>query len=1191
MTINFTDIVSINSKCATERAVIMRNWTITDESGNTTVCNQRITIEAFDIFSVEFPSDWDDFDQPAFNCMDVAENPSLTDVENTGRPMIDGNEILVNEMPFCDVSIGYEDYILDACGGSYEIMRVWAVSSACMPYIPGVNPRIHYQRVMVWDMDAPEFTDMDDVTISTRPNACAGDWIIEAPSFEEDCSGINWYISVSAGFITVDPISGLAVLRDVPAGTHTIRYIAHDECGYYATAEIQLHVIDDVVPIAICDQRTRVSLGHDGIALVHVSAWDDGSYDNCGILDITARRKVDSIACGNTGDWEESLMFCCEDADINGIGVVEVEVRVRDEAGNENFCWVNVEVEDKLRPQLTCPADVTVNCAFDLDLDNLEVFGRIAQPQIGEDIRVLVIDPVDLSVPAQIPVQTITDGFVVDNCGIESITETNVFTLNPQCGNVGTDPNPLFQFRAIQRRFAVVDQFGNSANCQQDIYILENTVPFDGDDIVWPRDITLMECGSSSDDFAPANLGQFGVVERDRQPSWSTISCSKPAVSYQDQVFTLVDSACFKILRSWKVIDWCNHNPNTGQGEWTHVQVIYIQDTQAPVCNNCVDQVFVDESSTDCTGFAELVIDVSDCTPTDMLVATWEIDAFRTGTFDISGSGLDASGNYPFGTHTIRWTVYDLCSNTAVFEYDFEVVDGKLPTPVCLHGITTVIMPVSGCVELNAELYDAGSFDNCTASEDLIFSWSSDPEDTEREFCCEDLGTNVVEIWVTDEAGNQDFCITYIQIQDPENNCDPQSIAGNLTNEYGEEVEEATVELEAAVSGDLESFLTGNNGYFLFNNLTQGEDYTVTPHLDKDPLNGVTTYDIALIQRHILGIQYLESPYKLIAADVRPDGVINVLDIADLRSLILGKTSNFAQNTSWRFVSTDQQFAPGLIQPPANIEEDRVYEDFNASVRGADFVGVKIGDVNGSAQPNSLSPSIERRTGEVIALQIEEGMYRTGEQISVEINAANFHEIVGYQFTFEFDNSRLDFAGFESGVLEVTDNNFGFQMSSEGVITTSWNSMKAENASEDDVLFVLNFTVRSDIRATDAFRLSNRITKTEAYRMGGEILDMDLRFTRDGQIVERDVFALYQNQPNPFNGQTIIGFVLPADMEAEMSIFDVTGRLIYVISGEYAAGYNEIRLLENDLPASGVYYYQLEAEGYSATKRMVLTGN
>jgi len=290
-------------------------------------------------------------------------------------------------------------------------------------------------------------------------------------------------------------------------------------------------------------------------------------------------------------------------------------------------------------------------------------------------------------------------------------------------------------------------------------------------------------------------------------------------------------------------------------------------------------------------------------------------------------------------------------------------------------------------------------------------------------------------------------------------------------------------------------------------------------------------------------------------------------------------------------VSTAQQFAPGLIQPPVDVEENRLYEDFNSSVRDADFVGVKIGDVNASAQPNSLTPSMERRTGEVIALQIEEGMYRAGEQMSVEINAANFQEVVGYQFTFEFDNSRLDFAGFESGVLEVTDKNFGFHMTSEGVITTSWNSMKAENVSEDEVLFVLNFTVRSDIRATDAFRLSDRVTKTEAYRMGGEVLDLDLIFTRDGQAITTDVFALYQNQPNPFNGQTIIGFVLPADMDAEMSIFDVTGRLIHVISGEYAAGYNEIRLLENDLPASGVYYYQLEAEGYSATKRMVLTGN
>jgi hypothetical protein len=69
-------------------------------------------------------------------------------------------------------------------------------------------------------------------------------------------------------------------------------------------------------------------------------------------------------------------------------------------------------------------------------------------------------------------------------------------------------------------------------------------------------------------------------------------------------------------------------------------------------------------------------------------------------------------------------------------------------------------------------------------------------------------------------------------------------------------------------------------------------DFTITPVKDDNPLNGVTTYDLVLMSKHILGIEPLGSPYKMIAADANKSNSITTFDIVELRKLILGIYKN-----------------------------------------------------------------------------------------------------------------------------------------------------------------------------------------------------------------------------------------------------------------------------------------------------------
>jgi hypothetical protein len=87
------------------------------------------------------------------------------------------------------------------------------------------------------------------------------------------------------------------------------------------------------------------------------------------------------------------------------------------------------------------------------------------------------------------------------------------------------------------------------------------------------------------------------------------------------------------------------------------------------------------------------------------------------------------------------------------------------------------------------------------------------------------------------------------------------------------------------------------------------------------------------------------------------------------------------------------------------------------------------------------------------------------------------------------------------------------------------------------------------------------------------------------------MFNLYQNYPNPFNPVTKIRFDLPADAEAAnviITVYDISGSVVNeLLNMPYKAGRWEIEFNATDYP-SGVYFYRLQTDKYSDTKKLVL---
>lgn len=166
--------------------------------------------------------------------------------------------------------------------------------------------------------------------------------------------------------------------------------------------------------------------------------------------------------------------------------------------------------------------------------------------------------------------------------------------------------------------------------------------------------------------------------------------------------------------------------------------------------------------------------------------------------------------------------------------------------------------------------------------------------------------------------------------------------------------------------------------------LQAGGSYEVKPlDCSHNPLNGLSTFDLVLISQHFSGVNPLDNPYKIIAADVNNDGIVSLADSIVLRNLILGIFLELPEG-NWRFVPSSYVFPdPGNpFNPPypqsvfiSNLQMPEVHN----------FVAIKVGDINGSSLLDpiecgniSLPYSI---TGRVSRDETPDCQYNTGEQL------------------------------------------------------------------------------------------------------------------------------------------------------------------------------------------------------------------
>jgi hypothetical protein len=132
-----------------------------------------------------------------------------------------------------------------------------------------------------------------------------------------------------------------------------------------------------------------------------------------------------------------------------------------------------------------------------------------------------------------------------------------------------------------------------------------------------------------------------------------------------------------------------------------------------------------------------------------------------------------------------------------------------------------------------------------------------------------------------------------------------------------------------------------------------------------------------------------------------------------------------------------------------------------------------------------------------------------------------------------------------------------------------------------------------------AFLTAAKRDKASARRTSGSIgfrcaqTDVPTAVDEENESTLPDTYRLWQNAPNPFNPETTLRFDLAQSAEVRLEIFDALGQKVKtLVAQSLPAGAHQVRWRGVDAygrqVSSGVYFYRLQADGYTRMNRMLL---
>lgn len=1122
--------------------LIVRAWVAQDSRGNISLpCYDSLWLKRAPIDSVVFPKHRTVADYCHIECnanypKDAEGHP---DPIYSGYPTLHGNPIWPTFNAYCNLAVSYEDYIILKTDCKTKILRLWRVVEW---WCSTANTKTAQQYIEIADTQGPEIVHCPyDITVSTTTSyLCQSNFLLPEIEAKDACQDSLHYEIYADGSLLTKNNGGNVTLE---LGDHDVEYRVFDKCYNSSTCRIIVTVEDKNPPVAVCQQGIVVSMSRSDSIHVYAEVFDDGSHDECHLDSFLVRRMDNGAPClYDDKTFRPYVSFCCEDVGKK----LMVVFRAKDQSGNVNDCMVEVEIQDKSAPVIKCPHDYEMPCT-QLDTVHLSRFGY---PNY------------------------------YDNCVVHM--HEYVDTALNQC-----------RLGYLQRNFVIEDNMQRRDTCFQRIHVY-NPKPFVEAQITWPRDTIIYSCGRDVD---PKTLPEDYAY-----PKFRDVECSLPGHNYVDDVFNYIQdsSLCFKVLRRWTVIDWCQQYYDSATSSykfasWTHLQLIKVANKVPPKIQEKCDTITKCLTGTNCISEHISITHsaTDDCTPDDLLRSSVKLDLYNNGlidsTYSVAGNVISWDGNLPLGVHRIIWVFEDQCGNHIVCDQIVRIYNCKIPTAYCLTGVAVNLGLIDingdGTPEQIADVWaadiDHGSYQQC--GNPVVLSFSRDSSDKFRRYNCDSLGQRKVELWVTDRiTGYQDRCISTITVQDNNKICRGNltngKVAGLVSTPDGRPIPATVISLDDPIT---HSDKISSSSYS-FDNLPLGRDYKIKVSNDQNYLDGISTLDIIGIQKHILGKTYFENVWQYLAADVTNDEKITSADVAALRKLILGLDYKFKNSMSWKYVISNYQFPDPENPWYEKLPDSYYYPSIPGDMNYTDFKGVKVGDVSQSTWSGLSSP--KERTARTI--ELERGI--VNEKL-IQIRIPKAMPFIGMQFTLRFNNDLNRAVKIIPGAIGINDNFINDQYIQNGILLVSWNDLEPIYCNDNTVLFSIEFGDVVSKELLESLEINSDVVKAELYDDQLSIADIRLKSHNSG--FKTQDLLIGSPVPNPFVDVTTILLEAKTNADYKYEIADINGQVILTQEGHAIQGKNFIKIKGSSLTTSGIYLLRIEAAGITRSFKLIKMEN
>lgn len=226
-----------------------------------------------------------------------------------------------------------------------------------------------------------------------------------------------------------------------------------------------------------------------------------------------------------------------------------------------------------------------------------------------------------------------------------------------------------------------------------------------------------------------------------------------------------------------------------------------------------------------------------------------------------------------------------------------------------------------------------------------------------------------------------------------------------------------------------------------------------------------------------------------------------------------------------------------------------------------------------------------------------------GQVVDIPVKVTGFNEIIGMQFSINWDNAIVNLKEVHSLSTDLpsfNEEDLGMAGTPQGNLRVAWidNSINGVTLTDSASLFILKYEIIGDKGSESIITFSNEPIAIEfidssstqltvSVEEGEVVVPQDQTTSINPIIIPRSI-SLYQNQPNPFNNYTDIPIVFQEKDWVRFEISDALGRQVYQKEFEALPGSEFIRIQRSDLNHNGIYYYTIKTKQYRLSKKMIL---